>query len=80
MPIQSRNRGADITPETRSQDAQELPQWHSRRPNKHIIGCCCIQHEEMDEIKTTRNIEFNFSLDLPGTNFVAGKYPTLMKQ
>jgi hypothetical protein len=33
----------------------------------------------MDEAKETRNFEFNFSLDLPGTYFVSGKYPTLMK-
>jgi hypothetical protein len=31
----------------------------------------------MDEIKTTRDIEFNFALDLQGTNFGSGKYPTL---
>ena len=28
--IKSRNRGTDITPETRSQDAEELPQWQCR--------------------------------------------------
>jgi hypothetical protein len=33
----------------------------------------------MDEAKETRNFEFNFSLDLPVTYFVAGKYPTLIK-
>ena len=63
MQVKSRNRGTDITPETRSQDDKKLPQRHSWRPNQHIIGCCSIQYEEMDEIKTTRNIEFNFSLD-----------------
>ena len=33
----------------------------------------------MDEIKTTRNIKFNFSLVLPNPNFGPGKYPTLAK-
>jgi hypothetical protein len=31
----------------------------------------------MDEIKTTKNLEFNFSLDLPNTYFGSGKYPKL---
>jgi hypothetical protein len=33
----------------------------------------------MDEAKEIRNIEFNFSLDLPGTYFVFGKYPSQEK-
>ena len=37
------------------------------------------QYEEMDEIKTTRNIKFNFSLVLPDTHFSSGKYQTLAK-
>jgi hypothetical protein len=31
----------------------------------------------MDEIKTARNIEFNFALDLPEPYFGSGKYPML---
>jgi hypothetical protein len=37
------------------------------------------QYEEMDEIKTTRNIKFNFSQALPDTHFSSGKYQTLAK-
>ena len=77
MPVKGWNRGADITPETRSQDDQKLSQWHVRRSNQHITGCCSIQYEEMDEAKTTRDTEFNFALDFPETYFGSGKYPTL---
>jgi hypothetical protein len=31
----------------------------------------------MDEIKTTRDIEFNFALDLKETYFGSDKYPML---
>jgi hypothetical protein len=77
MWIKGRNSETYITLETRSQDDQELSQWYSRRPTQHIISCCSIQYEEVDEIKTTGNIEFNFSLDLPETYFGPGKYPRL---
>jgi hypothetical protein len=31
----------------------------------------------MDKIKTTRDTEFNFALDLPDAYFGSSKYPTL---
>jgi len=31
----------------------------------------------MDEIKTTRDTEFNFALDFPESYFGSGKYPML---
>jgi hypothetical protein len=37
------------------------------------------QYDEVDEIKETRNIGFNFSLDLSDIYFGSGKYPTLEK-
>ena len=33
----------------------------------------------MNEVKETRNIEFNFSVHLTGTYFGSCRYPTLVK-
>jgi len=77
MPVKGWNRGTYITPEIRSQDDKKLPQWHCRRQDQHISGSYSIQYEEVDEVKETRNIEFNFSLVLSDTYFGPVKYPTL---
>ena len=76
MSIKSRNRGTDITSETRSQDAEELHQRHSMLQDQHTISFSSIQYKEVDETKTTRNIIFYFSLVFPVISFVPVKYPT----
>jgi hypothetical protein len=53
----------------------ELSEKHGWRQNQKIIGCFCIQYDEMDENEMTRDFIFSSSVVLQGDVYCACKYP-----